>query len=319
MEHLVVAENLTLLGLGLYFGFSTMQEEFEEANRHGIALLQELQVLPTRDIEKRCPNCQAEMNTITDRQRTLGWRYRCNGQAGHRRDPTVNTFTEQFRMNETGSFTIILIIYSWLIGTPETATMVQQRVSAETAMAWYKYCRDVATKIVWHDLGQIGGAQDVVEIGETHLFKRNYYVGRMTMWQITGCLEVLADPPRTGLAYETPLFVWTSGEHIESGHATVNHSQNFVHPALGEDPIWVPVGRFLPVFGHWVGPSPQPNMEPFRVHTNGCKRSWQDLKKTLKTCNSLHLSEGYIGKWMYRKNVLTRNSTLTDKFFRFFQ
>ncbi|KAF5292488.1 hypothetical protein FQA39_LY14035 [Lamprigera yunnana] len=81
MEHLVVAENLTLLGLGLYFGFSTMQEEFEEANRHGIALLQELQVLPTRDIEKRCPNCQAEMNTITDRQRTLGWRYRCNGQA----------------------------------------------------------------------------------------------------------------------------------------------------------------------------------------------------------------------------------------------
>ncbi|KAF5278261.1 hypothetical protein FQA39_LY18373 [Lamprigera yunnana] len=127
MERLVAAENLTLPDLGLYFGISTTQEEFEEANRRGIALLQELQVLPTRDFEKWCPNSQAEMKTITDRERTLGWRYRCNGQAGHRIDPTVNTFMERARMNEIGSFTIILIIYSWLIGTPVTTTMVQIR------------------------------------------------------------------------------------------------------------------------------------------------------------------------------------------------
>ncbi|KAF5277387.1 hypothetical protein FQA39_LY06200 [Lamprigera yunnana] len=177
------AENLTLLDFGLYFGFSTTQEEFEEANRRGIALLQELQVLPTRDVVKRCPNCHAEMKTITDRQRTLGWRYSYNGQAGHRMDPTVNTFMERARMNEIGSVTLILIIYSWLIGTPATTTMVQQKASAETAMAWYKYCRAVATKIAWCDLRQIGRAQDVVEIDETHIFKRKYHVGKMTMWQ----------------------------------------------------------------------------------------------------------------------------------------
>ncbi|KAF5272540.1 hypothetical protein FQA39_LY07864 [Lamprigera yunnana] len=84
MEHFVAAENLTLLDLGLYFGFSITQEDFEEDNRCGIALLQELEVLPTRDVEKRCHNCQAEMKTITDRQHTLGWRYGCNGQETQR-------------------------------------------------------------------------------------------------------------------------------------------------------------------------------------------------------------------------------------------
>ncbi|KAF5281977.1 hypothetical protein FQA39_LY00501 [Lamprigera yunnana] len=61
------------------FGYSTTQEEFEEANH---------QVVPTKDLEKMCPRRQAELKK----------------------------FIELARMNESDSFKIILIFYSWLIG-----------------------------------------------------------------------------------------------------------------------------------------------------------------------------------------------------------
>lgn len=52
----------------------------------------------------------------------------------------------------------------------------------DTAVAWFQYCRDVAKKIAWHEFNRIGGPHDVVEIDETHLFKRKFNVGRQVMW-----------------------------------------------------------------------------------------------------------------------------------------
>ncbi|KAF5270454.1 hypothetical protein FQA39_LY08332 [Lamprigera yunnana] len=45
-------------------------------------------------MSRRVPQLPSGMKTITD-PADLGWRYRCNGQAGHRMDPTVNTFMER--------------------------------------------------------------------------------------------------------------------------------------------------------------------------------------------------------------------------------
>ncbi|KAF5306101.1 hypothetical protein FQA39_LY09079 [Lamprigera yunnana] len=77
--------------------------------------------------------------------------------ARHRVYPTTNTFIEHARLNK--------------IGTPVTTAMAQLHLGADTATVWCKYCRNVAMKIAWHYLGQIGEAGDVVEIDKTHLFK----------------------------------------------------------------------------------------------------------------------------------------------------
>ncbi|KAF5272470.1 hypothetical protein FQR65_LT17402 [Abscondita terminalis] len=76
MERIVASANLTLGELALYFGHHDTPEEFEAANQRGIELLQNLDILPFREQPKTCPRCAAEMSTITDRARGLGWRYR---------------------------------------------------------------------------------------------------------------------------------------------------------------------------------------------------------------------------------------------------
>ncbi|KAK4875401.1 hypothetical protein RN001_011823 [Aquatica leii] len=317
MERIVAAENLTLLQLGAFFGNHDTEEEFREANRRGIMLLENLEILPTKEEEKTCPTCQAGMSAITDRTRTLGWRYRCNGPVKHRMEPTANTFVDHARVNEIGSFRIIILMYSWLIGMPVTSAQVQVQVGAETAMAWYKYCRDVATKIAWHDLGQIGGPGDVVEIDETHLFKRKYHVGRRTMWEHHWLFGGISRATKKRFGVMVPAYGIL--DTIFEGHGTVNHSTNFLQPPLGEDPIWVPTGTFLPecLDKNWIGPPPRENVQPFRIHTNNAKRSWRELKSILTKCNGLQVTEGYIGEWMYRKNILDENATITEKFFRF--
>lgn len=49
------------------------------------------------------------------------------------------------------------------------------------AVAWCSYFHDIANKIAWHDFWQIGGTDNIVEIDETHLFKRKLNVGHLPM------------------------------------------------------------------------------------------------------------------------------------------
>lgn len=145
--------------------------------------------------------------------------------------------------------------------------MVECEINKAAATAWYGYCRDVAAKIAWHEYGQIGGDNDVVEVDETHLFRRKYNRGRLlqqwahiwvfggisrTSKKVFGCL--VPDGSRNTLLLEKihPGSYICSDEwraynrcnqHF-AGHGTVNHSIAFVNPPSRQNPLFFSVGRF---------------------------------------------------------------------------
>ncbi|KAK4872528.1 hypothetical protein RN001_014557 [Aquatica leii] len=313
MDRLLNRVNVSMYDFGLYFGYRDTPEE-KEANRRGIELFQHLQVLPDRHTPKICPVCEVEMGTSSDRTRMLGWRYRCPIPPHHKREATVNTFLERVRLREVGAHTVLMGMYLWVTGVNLSTMISELEIATDTAVAWYSYCRDVANKVAWHELGRIGGPEDVVEIDETHLFKRKYNIGRMNMWRQYWLFGGISRTTKRRFAYNQ------LGE-VFAAHLTVNHSQHFVNPPQDEDPIWIPIGRLSEecVDKTWIGPPPQAGVVPFRIHTNTCERFWRELKKTLQSCNSVDLAENYIGEWMYRKNILDNIQGRTAKFLRFME
>lgn len=107
-------------------------------------------------------------------------------------------------------------------------------------------------------------------------------------------------------------------DQIFIGHGRVNHSETFVEPPPGDEPMWMPAGFFNPeCLDHtFIGPAPQ-GLEPFRIHTQNCERSWRGLKQVCRTSNMLQYVPDYIGEWMYRKNILERIPTVGERFQRF--
>ncbi|KAF5271249.1 hypothetical protein FQR65_LT17667 [Abscondita terminalis] len=82
-------------------------------------------------------------------------------------------------MNEIASFRVIIFNLFLAYSISVTTAQVQVQVGAETAMAWYKYCRDVATKIAWHDFRQLGGPET-----SWRSTRRIYSRGSITAWYI---------------------------------------------------------------------------------------------------------------------------------------
>ncbi|KAJ8945134.1 hypothetical protein NQ318_001599 [Aromia moschata] len=106
-----------------------------------------------------------------------------------------STFLSKVRLR--GEMTVdrmVLIMYYWLSQTLPEAVQRGLSLSTETAVYWYGFCRNVACAIAWHDFTPIGGNGDVVEVDESHLFKRKYNVGRLTQWR----------------------HVWVVGDHVPS-------------------------------------------------------------------------------------------------------
>ncbi|KAL5243136.1 hypothetical protein ACI65C_010546 [Semiaphis heraclei] len=58
-------------------------------------------------------------------------------------------------------------------------------------------------------------------------------------------------------------------------------------------------------------------MEPIRYHTQHIERSWRELKRVLTRCNCPRVSTSYIGEWMYRTNILSREGGIQQQFCRF--
>lgn len=165
----------------VYLGWSRTPREKEESSARALPLLRHYEVIPTREVGVvLCPVCGEEMGSKTDRNRGLGWRYRC--PQGHQYGPLLNTFLHNVRLQGVGAHSIVKLIGMWIDKIAVTSAQRYANVSSDTAVAWYSYCRDVAYKVAWHEFHHVGGHDDVVEVDETHLFKRKYNVGRQVRW-----------------------------------------------------------------------------------------------------------------------------------------
>uniref|UniRef100_V5GTL7 ISXO2-like transposase domain-containing protein n=1 Tax=Anoplophora glabripennis TaxID=217634 RepID=V5GTL7_ANOGL len=333
--------------LGYYLGIDGTEtaEQKRRSNEQGLKLLQLYGVIPIRNTPANCPDCNAPLSTISERER-YGWRYSCrNHQARKKFSPLENTFLSRARLNgEMTADKIILIIDMWLKREPLLSAQETLSMSANTVVAWYGFCRDVACAIAWHDFIPIGGAGDVVEVDEFHLFKRKHNVGRETMsehaWVVGGISRTTKNRfaviverrdadilmPLLQQCIDGNSYICTDGwkayedcDMVFNGHGVANHNQNFLNPPREEEPNWASAGTFNEecLDTKWNGPAPQPGYVPFRNHTQTIERAWRDLKECLKTTNSMEYASEYIGEWMYRKDILERNLNMKEKFEKF--
>ncbi|KAF5308232.1 hypothetical protein FQR65_LT18243 [Abscondita terminalis] len=291
------------------------------------------------------------MGTITDRTRTLGWRYRCPAPPHHKKDGTSNTFLERVRLRDVGAHKLLMGMYLWVVGEPlgrmaeqldiasDQACQVEMgTITGKTRTLGCRYrcpapphhkkdgtsntflqrvrLRDVGAHklsmgmylwVVSEPLGRMAEQLDIASDQDC----------QVEMGTITGKTRTL------GCRYRCP----APPHHKKDGTSNTflervclrdvgNHKLS-----MDEDPMWIPDGRLHEdcLDKKWVGPPPQADVVPFRVHTNNCKRSWRNLKVTLRSCTSLDHASGYVGEWMYRHNILVGYLGRTAKFLRFME
>ncbi|KAI4455451.1 isxo2-like transposase domain [Holotrichia oblita] len=320
-------------------------EDRPAKHRQGLALLGHFRIIPGRENLPDCPRCQSPMRAGIDRSRLLGWRIKCAG--GHIFQPTNNTFVEQVLLKVVGADMIVWAIRSFLERIPIKTFMQDTGITSHTAVAWYKYARDVMVKVAAHDFERLGGPNDVVEVDESHLFRRKYNRGRVVEWEhvwVVGGVsrttrhvfaaivqrrdaETLRDLLVAHVDLRTHLCTdgWAAyrniGQTFRRGHTTVNHRIQFLEPVRAEDPTWVPVGRYHEACldGRWRGPPAENGLIPFRSHTQTIERCWRDLKQQIDNGKRGRYADDYVGEWIYRRNILANidNNDRAARFERF--
>lgn len=345
------ANEITSFSLGCYLGTNYNQVEKVLANQQGFRFFEHLLTVPTKaavdngTLARNCPKCNAALETSQDRSRgqNIQWRFIC--ASNHKFEPTFNTILSNARLNEIGADTIVKILFKW-IRNDSVADSIQDCGSTKaTVIFWYSRFRNISTKIAWHDYIAIGGRGDVVEIDETHLFRRKNNQGRLPATRAIWAFGGISRTSRKRFGFLTnirdqntlipllrkvvdPLsFIcsdhWGAYNNVNqnfAGHGRVNHSINFIFPPRDQPPIWVPPGTFLPEcldteLNNYA--PPLPNMEPIRFHTQIAENSWRYLKQVLRKCSEPRYAKEYLGEWMYRKNILETHSTMREKVQRF--
>lgn len=248
--------NFYTLGFFLGLDGTRTPEQRAHSSRQGLRMLEHYEVIPRRETIANCPDCNARLSTVTDIAR-YGWRYCCtNHQARKKISPLDNTFLAKARLNsEMSADKIVMVIDLWLRRTPLIIAQKILSVSAHTASCWFGFCRDVACSIAWHSYTPIGGPGDVVEVDESHLFKRKHNVGRIGVWNhiwVVGGISrttkkrfaVMVDRrdgdtlmPILQQCIDGNSYICTDCwraygdcEQIFNGHGRVNHTENFTNP-----------------------------------------------------------------------------------------
>lgn len=281
--------------LGCYLGTDYTPVEKRNANRQAIKLLEYCTVIPSsravrnNQIVVDCPHCNLPCGVRNFPNDSLGWRFLC--PSGHRTKPTTNTLLEDSKINVVGTHKFVKVIFKWLKGNKISDAMQETGLSKKTVTRWYKLCRSVAAKIAWHDFVIIGGPGDIVEIDETHLFKRKYNVGRLlatrAYWAFGGISRVTKKRfgfitqyrdedtllPFLQQCVHPETFIcsdlWAAYNNVGMafhGHGRVNHSTNFIFPPRNQPPLWFAPGTFFPecLDKQNQYQPPVPNFEPVR-------------------------------------------------------
>ncbi|OXA46581.1 hypothetical protein Fcan01_18859 [Folsomia candida] len=251
-----------------------------------------------------CPQCRRMMHAQERSSQKLGFRWRCRRKP-HRTavyvSPTKGTFFEHVKVSfEQALKMMFMFVRDEKLGLARKDCGIGSKT---TAVDLYSYFREVCDVTQDHDFIPIGGRDDIVEVDESHLFKRKYHRGRRLrlsrhVW-VFGCcsrltkhmwIERIKDKSRPTLDRIIGGRV-KRGSYIMSdyhrsyinidrrlgfkGHGRVNHSRRFV-----EGCTWIRGVR--PRLGDPIHNNPR--YRSCKVHINNIERSWRELKKKLRTC-----------------------------------
>jgi len=283
-----------------------------------------------------CNEGHGVMNRRNDPNYPLGHRWMCN-LCKKKASPLQNTIFAGTRLDFS---TALKLLALWFWRIPVTQAAEHAEVTRTSAIKFYRLCRKIASIVQGHDMTRIGGRGDIVEVDESHLFKKKYGRGRnlkASIW-VFGAIS-----RATRRAYITrienkrrdtlfpimqeaiaPGSFIMSDEHKSyktcarlgfKGHASVNHSKTYVRPRNARI-TGVLAGLGTPTR---LASSRGRRLYSVKVHTNTCERMWRDLKAKLRTVREPAMLPFYIGEYLYRKNTFSGIKGSGHKFARFIE
>ena len=267
---------------------------------------------------KTCNNCGALMNLEKGKKRhNIEGRWRC-GKVVCRKSASIfeNTI---FHGSHVDISTILRLAYCWSQNYTIIESSLQCGVDEKTGGNWFKIFRRVVTcRVMNENVGKIGGVGCIVEVDETHIFKRKYNVGRLlqseSVWIVGGIcrstkkvfMKIVACRNKENLHRILIENVHSGSTIITDGwrgywgidnegysHLTVNHRYHFVDP----------VDR--------------------SIHTQHVERVWRSLKEVIPKGSRRDYLLEYVDEFIYKrelptKRLLERFNRLVDTIKMFF-
>ena len=147
-----------------------------------ITFAQGLGLAPTRDSE--VSHCAGGLcKSHADKDKRLGFVYICRNKRRKRKvrcltkiSPLINTFFEGSRLTMRD---ILSIIMCFVLHITVKQVVLITGLSERTVIDWYVFCREICEVIIANEFeGKIGGEGMIVEVDESHLFRRKYGMGR---------------------------------------------------------------------------------------------------------------------------------------------
>lgn len=179
------------------FSFFVSFHDLISDDEKAISFLEEIGLLPSKSSQPpEC--CDLPMNIEIQREKKLGWIWRCSSKASKKKgakhcrrseNPCAGTFFDgakcRIKICETLAIVISFVakmkvseLYRQLLGWRQQKD--DKNMSWSTVIDYYSYCREVAEVIASNDKICLGGYGKTVQIDETFLTKRKYHRGRIT-------------------------------------------------------------------------------------------------------------------------------------------
>jgi transposase-like protein len=169
--------------------YDELQEKFLVNKQTLIEWLKQIGLLAKQVF---CPQCKEIMHLTHCDDRSDGFKYECRSKTvkRHRVEVSIrkNTWFEQSNMTLEE---ILKFTYWWTVGLKENQIITQLRLSANTAVDWSMFCREVCEVLIAKQSQRIGGERIRVQIDESKIGKRKYHKGHFVegQWVFGGIEE----------------------------------------------------------------------------------------------------------------------------------
>jgi len=175
-------QNFDMFSVGAFLGPDWTPAQIVQAEDRAKTFFEEVGLLPTVQWQVSCNRCTSPPAVrprcyAVHHNSRIGFLWKCPGCA-QRVSPLKNTWFERCKMDYRK---MLKMFTGWIIGLSVTEAISQAKVGTEAAVQWYSYVRQALSVSTLHDFDMIGGLGDVVEIDESHIFRRKYNVGRVLL------------------------------------------------------------------------------------------------------------------------------------------
>lgn len=291
-----------------YFTFSErINKETYLEFCYDIGLLRKVENIPS---SIKCPGCGHDMKLATDRSSFGGKVYRCHHKKKKSKrvcERSVsllhNTWFENSRLN---MLTVLRLTLCFVYKAPLIETAYSTEISKQTAVDWYKCCREVCMIIIANTLKEIkiGGQGRIVEV-EAHPCNQKYFKSRILWskydWIFTGLCRKTKDAflVKVNVEKQSSLLSLIL-KYIDLDSIVVTNSDKIFQCLENEKYC----AHYSVVHKKYFI-----DLKNQCVHTNNNGRLWKSMKSYDESLGS-KMAESYLGQYLYFEKFFRKNGKI---------